>query len=268
MTNKKQPGTGYSAADRAQPWAKFYDDRIAPLPEHVVAALEKGALPPGSLPPPEDVSKLLEKSHAPTETGYALEADGSIRVAVLTPMPGVSPAMWDWWFGWHGSRTDRYKLWHPLAHVDARWADGLGDTGGYVGRTSLIAEYIGGKLEKGAIQFVSPEKMGLAPTDFSDKNKVAFICARIGHASLPVDFGWLVHQIRATEDGAEMRSRFWLGGRHVAGRGGSWLGGLAGRILRVFIKLPERQARDLLVHCAEEMKHLAAFLPAVHAEFG
>jgi hypothetical protein len=27
-------------------------------------------------------------------------------------------------------------------------------------------------------------------------------------------------------------------------------------------------ARDLLVHCAQEMNHLAAFLPALYEQFG
>jgi len=29
----------------------------------------------------------------------------------------------------------------------------------------------------------------------------------------------------------------------------------------------EQAASDLLVHCADEMRHLAGFLPALHAEF-
>lgn len=41
------------------------------------------------------------------------------------------------------------------------------------------------------------------------------VCARLGSAELPVDIGWLVHQVRPVGDGAEMRSRFWLGGPHI-----------------------------------------------------
>jgi len=33
------------------------------------------------------------------------------------------------------------------------------------------------------------------------------------------------------------------------------------------LRLTESDARALLVHCGQEMPHLAAFLPALHAEF-
>jgi hypothetical protein len=63
-----------------------------------------------------------------------------------------------------------------------------------------------------------------------------------------------------------MRSRFWVGGRYAAGRGS-----LAGTVMAVAGKLlmrpSEADARALLVHCGEEMQHLASFLPALYAEF-
>jgi hypothetical protein len=40
------------------------------------------------------------------------------------------------------------------------------------------------------------------------------------------------------------------------------------RAARVFMRPSEADARALLVHCAEEMQHLARFLPALYAEFG
>jgi hypothetical protein len=75
--------------------------------------------------------------------------------------------MWSWWFGWHGCDTRRYKLWHPRAHLFAAWKDG-DDTGRqgderYIGRWSLIGEYIGSSMLNGAIQFVAPAEMGCPP---------------------------------------------------------------------------------------------------------
>jgi hypothetical protein len=32
-------------------------------------------------------------------------------------------------------------------------------------------------------------------------------------------------------------------------------------------RLPERQAIDLLIHCSEEMNHLAGILPGLHHKF-
>ena len=108
----------------------------------------------------------------PTENGFGLGPDGSIRVAVRTRMPGVSPAMWDWWFGWHGSDSRRYKLWHPRAHLYAEWADGPdGDRRGrerYVGRTSFVDEYIGSTLARAAIRFVPPAELGFAEAPLAD----------------------------------------------------------------------------------------------------
>jgi hypothetical protein len=175
-------------------------------------------------------------------------------------MPGVTPQMWSWWFGWHGSDARRYKLWHPRAHVSARWDDD-GPDGHYVGRTSLIEEYIGSAFTKGAIAFVEPSALGLDPAKLGDGIAV---CARLGSSDLPVDVGWFVHHVRPTGEGSEMRSRFWMGGRHVAVRGGNRV---ADRVARPVAARQLPDPRDLMVHCAQEMSHLAGFLPAIHAKF-
>ena len=65
---------------------------------------------------------------------------------------------------------------------------------------------------------------------------------------------------------SEMRSRFWLGGPHVAARGRRLAGALLVGPARVLARPSEAQARALLVHCAQEMSHLATFLPALHSE--
>ncbi|MFY9917296.1 MAG: hypothetical protein WAL26_02720, partial [Mycobacterium sp.] len=64
---------------------------------------------------------------------------------------------------------------------------------------------------------------------------------------------------------AEMRSRFWMGGRHVAVRRGNRLANAAVRPVAAR-HLPD--PRDLLVHCAQEMNHLAGFLPVLCGRFG
>jgi hypothetical protein len=182
-------------------------------------------------------------------------------VSVRTDMPRVTPAMWDWWFGWHGSDSRRYKLWHPRAHASARWADGGGD-GRWLGRTSLIEEYLGSAYAKAAIQFVAPLELGLDPARLGDD---VAVCARLGSSELPVDTGWFVHHIRATPDGAEMRSRFWLGGPHTGLRQGNRL---ADSVIRPIAAHQLPDPRDLMVHCAQEMNHLAGFLPELHAQLG
>jgi hypothetical protein len=52
----------------------------------------------------------------------------------------------------------------------------------------------------------------------------------------------------------------------VAGRK-SVLGTVMARAAGVFMRPTEPDARALMVHCAEEMQHLARFLPALYADF-
>jgi hypothetical protein len=52
----------------------------------------------------------------------------------------------------------------------------------------------------------------------------------------------------------------------VAGR--NLIGSLAAAVAKRVLRLTESDARALLVHCGQEMPHLAAFLPALYAEFG
>ena len=95
------------------------------------------------------------------------------------------------------------------------------------------------------------------------------ICARLGSSDMPVDAGWFVHHVRTTDDGSEMRSRFWLGGPHIAVRNAP---GLANCVIRAVaskvLGASAESARNLMVHCAQEMNHLAGFLRALYEEFG
>jgi hypothetical protein len=265
MQNSKY--RGYHAVDFETPYAKFYDETIVPPPAYVEEAKALSPLPTGALPPVEEARLLQQKGYAEFESGYTLESNGSARIAVLTTMPGVSPEMWDWWFGWHGSMDNRYKLWHPKAHLSAAWEDGNQQEMGYIGRTSVIQEYVGNTLVKGNIRFVSPAEMGFDLQQLADKNQEVIFCARLGFTQFPIDLGWLVHQVRAVEGGAEMRSRFWMGGPHIGLRSTSGIAKLGSQILQKTVSLPKGQTPDLLHHCSEEMSHLAAFLPALYAEF-
>jgi hypothetical protein len=95
------------------------------------------------------------------------------------------------------------------------------------------------------------------------------ICARGSRRNAPVDSGWLVHHVRAVDGGSEMRSRFWLGGPHVdVKRNWGPVGRVAAAAIRRVTRPTRDDAADLLVHCAQEMNHLAAILPELHAIFG
>jgi len=258
---------GYRAADHALPYARFFNPNLAPLAPHVCAALDRGGVPDLLLPDIDGAAQNLFGDAPVLEDGFVLTKDGGMRVSVRTDMPGVTPAMIDWWFGWHGDTPAKYKLWHPQAHVHVGWRDPLpsGASGRalYVGQTSLVDEFIASDLIRGSIRFVPPASFGFADPRLDDDRQATIVCARIGLGDAPIDVGYLAHHVRAVAGGSEMRSRFWMGGKHVGGRNliGSLAAGLAKRVLR----LTEGDARALLVHCAQEMPHLAAFLPELYA---
>ena len=107
--------------------------------------------------------------------------------------------------------------------------------------------------------------MGCPP----DSDDAVAICARLGSSDAPVDAGWFIHHIRSTPNGAEMRSRFWMGGPHIAVRNAPGVASQAVRpIASRVLGTSEATARNLLVHCAQEMNHLAGFLPELYEAFG
>jgi DAPG hydrolase PhiG domain len=76
--------------------------------------------------------------------------------------------------------------------------------------------------------------------------------------------------MRKTANGTEMRSRFWLGDVDESPKGP--IGRLLTPIMNTpFMRrrnIPDTLGRDLLLHCAEEMRHLAKILPELYKRFG
>ncbi|NJN35549.1 MAG: hypothetical protein HC817_16120, partial [Saprospiraceae bacterium] len=115
----KKTYIGYQENDHKTPYAGYFEENMKPIPPHVVQALRLSPFRAASLHPLSHIAVLQNEGNLEVENGYTLEEDGSIRIAILTEMPNVTPAMWDWWFGWHGCMANRYKLWHPKSHKDA-----------------------------------------------------------------------------------------------------------------------------------------------------
>ena len=247
-------------------YKKFLNTDIPEISLNAKSALEKGAQDPSLFITFEEAGKLTEAGYHEVETGYCMGNDGSAFVNVLTDMPGVTPAMWDWWFGWHGDDISRYELWHPRDHLDVHWADKIQGHDDYIGRTSVVKEYIGKKAETIAISFFQPSSIGLPDFD-RDPSSSLFIVVKAGPGSgPPIHFSRLIHQVRPTASGSEMRSRFWLAGPYITAKDGNFIGKIAASIGRRVRKTPELFARDLLTHCAEEMAHMASFLPALYEQ--
>jgi hypothetical protein len=252
---------GYRDADFARPFAKYLtgEDTVR---EAVIVAAHAAPRPAAGFQPFSGVAaSLCALGHLPVETGWCSLPSGGAVVAVHTAMPGLRAEMWDWWFAWHGSEPARYKLWAPSAHYAAIWRDGEGERPGYksyIGRTSLIDEDIGRVHLRGAIRFVEPASIGFPPDAFDG----TVICGRAGEIEVPIEHTWLIHQVRNTADGCEMRSRFYLGQDPVNTATGQSLPKAPPEAPR-----PGPIPAELLVHCAVEMHHLAGFLPALYQEF-
>ena len=188
--------------------------------------------------------------------------DASYLVAVRTPMPKVKADMVRWWFSDFLQTTEHYSWWHPKDHVWMDWENKK--PGENAGSSHLVHEYIGGELSKLRIQFVnSAEFFGY---EVNDENTFV-ICARVGLLEEDINIAKMCHVVRNTADGAEMRTRFWLG--HVAKREGnntiSSIQGFIGNtaLARLFV-LDKQLAEDLKRHAQEEMKYLADLLPTLY----
>jgi len=177
-------------------------------------------------------------------------------------MPGVTAAMIDWWFAWHPMEDTRYKLWHPRAHLACRSERMNGDDEAlssrekYLNNSHYVTEYVGAEKLDIVITFSDPSNV-LDVQRFKCADVGTAMCATVGMQHMPFDVTRMIHLIRETENGVEMRSRFWMGALAFKGReglvpGNQWLA-------RQFTRI--ELGRNLLVHCGMEMNHLAGFLP-------
>jgi ribonuclease Z len=193
-----------------------------------------------------NIADLLDPGYLPLETGIARTPTGALSVAVLTQWPGTAPEMIDWWFGWHLASTERYKLWHPQAHqfsqprYDLSDVPGLTDRQRYVDNTSWVDEYISFLPSRLAITFHDPSHIGLDDLEAAGYGTV--VCAVVTDSDHGNELSRLVHAVRRTNDGCEMRSRFIFGP-----------------------EIPDLIGPLMLDHCWTEMTHLAGFLPTLHA---
>jgi DAPG hydrolase PhiG domain len=249
-----------------QPDASIYTSEVA------VAAARAGLQPATQAITLAETNRLLDAGYLSMETGYARLDNGMMYVSALTDMPGVTGEMIDWWFAWHD--TDKaYTLWHPRDHIEAVWKlpvdRSLPLREQYIGNTSQIIEYIGSTLEHLNV-FFQPPKRYFDTSRFTDSGIATAVCARGGKRLENVWTAHLIHLIRKTPHGVEMRSRFWLGDVDASPKGpiGKLLTPLMNTAMMRKRNIPDHIGRDLMLHCAEEMHHLAVILPELYRRFG
>ena len=244
---------------------------MKPIPERVKAAIARGVVQGPDLLF-ADAAKILEPGGDGMTDAVIRNSNGMLTTCCLTDMPGNTPEMWDWWFGWHNVSAERYKLWHPEDHIwsgaseDRRTRPNLRDR--YIGLDSFVDEHVASpEIRRLTISFRRPSSFGL---DEAKVDKVGTaICAVVGLRGTPLNAARLVHFIRRTPTGAEMLSRFWNGDVDVQIP-------ILGRLISPLLNtpasrlklLPDHGGLNLLRHCAEEMNHLASILPELYAKFG
>ena len=247
----------------------------ASIPATTLAVLEKGGdIPVHEVLKLEDINHLLQADYLDRENGFHHFADGSVYVAALTNMPRVSIEMIDWWFWWHAAEDVRYQIWYPKMHFTIA-ADFQGyyndNTKSYRERLHLsrhlVTEDIGTGKEKILIDFMSPTEFGFDARQL-DPEKETIICARVGSPDRGVWGTKMCHVVRMTNDGVEMRSRFWIG--HDIQRMGGFAQQLLNSILnKPFVKrklLPKNLGKAMFHHCSQEYSNLAEFLPQLYQE--
>jgi hypothetical protein len=255
-----------------KPYARYWNPDMQPPQPQVRAAVIHGSEASELGFDMAQADQLLEPGYLPLETGVTRLDDGRLFVAALTEMPAVHGRMFEWWMGWHYMEAQRYKLWHPRAHLANGSREMRGDDPDLSDRekymtTHRVTEYVGNRLEKINITFLPPESL-FNKLDAMNGDVTALIVGRVDLQNAPVTVGHLVHQIRQVDGGAELRSRFWLGKPQFVGVGPK---ALRNRLLGskwVQQKMaPATLGRDMLVHCGMEMNHLASFLPRLYSDY-
>lgn len=256
-----------------KPYAKYWNPEMGPMQEQVHRALMHGIEASELGFPLAEANQLLEPGHLPLENGFTRLTNGQVFVAVLTKMPGVTSQMIDWWFGWHYMEPQRYKLWHPRAHLlngaERMIGDDpeLSDRERYLHNPNYVTEYVGSSLLDITITFSEASDF-LDVSRFPDARIGTAICGAVGLQHVPLAFGNIIHLIRETDDGCEMRSRFWLGRVEIEGiPAAGVLSKIAGSRFVAKRAVPISQGRDMVVHCGMEMNHLASFLPELYADY-
>ncbi len=144
---------------------------------------------------------------------------------------------------------------------------GLSDRAKYLGNPNYVTEFVGPTKLDLIITFDDPSNM-FDTSRFASAKIGTAICATVARQRTPFNATRMVHMIRETEDGVEMRSRFWMGTMSFRfSRPNSLLNRLLRSVFPVRKIIPDPVGAVMLTHCAEEMNHLASFLPALYRAY-
>ncbi len=247
------------------PLEAFLSRPLEPPAPGVLEAIERGPLQPSAALGLAALDRLLDPTPVAAENGWATLADGTGYVAVRTPMPGVSAEMVDWWFDWHPREAVRYRIWHPLAHIDNRLEPpAAAGAKRHWGAVHHPVEDIGTGAIRARIEFCAPTELGFSTDALADPAVATMVCGFVGDDRLRMRHSVMAHVFLREEAGVVLRSRFWLGaaiGPYLP----KPLARPAERLLnRRSVRrrvVPAEVPHALAVHCAEEFANLGSLLP-------
>ncbi len=246
-----------TAEEKKSPLYKYFERDIAPVPAEIFNRIMNGTFDLKGGIMPTEMNQLFEPGYLAGEFGWFYLDDGGLMLANLTPMPGVTPEMFDWWFAWHGLSSMRYKIWDKDDHYYCQTRNpeiALDETLSMRERYWNTCHEVKEALLDGqepvdvTLNFVPPETVGFDPEKLK-AFKGTIVCTP-GPAIM-------THFVRPTKDGCELRTRFWLGYQAVDNKP---------------VRIPEFKpnemlAKAILIHNVKEFTHLAKILPEVYAEF-
>ncbi len=240
-------------------YKKWFLREMTPAPKHRFTEVVE-EFDPNLAFGAEDMNKLFDDGYLPFEKGWCILPNGAGVLANLTPMPGVTPEMFDWWFAWHGVAPLRYKIWDHDDHfycqtrnMDKALNDKLSMKERYWDTTHDVKEDVGLGPEDIIINFRKPTDIGFDEAKWKNF-KGTIVCA--GNEESPCI---MVHFLRPVEGGCELRTRFWFGY--------SVIGGKPVKILPDGVRFPDIPLKALLMHNIKEFTNLAAILPDVYTEY-
>ena len=253
--------------------AGYLGRQLAAVDPATTGAIESGPHDPALALPLSRIDRLVDPQALDLETGWCRLPDGTGYVAVRTEMPGVSPEMVDWWFDWHPRRPERYRVWHPQAHI-SNSLDPPEQAGEkpFWGAVHHAVEDIGEGPIHARIEFLPPVEFGFSAVAAAGPAVGTILCATVGDR-------WVRHSLMAhvflkDGDGLVLRSHFWLAAS-ISPRVPATLAPPARPVAALLNRrrvrarlLGDSTIHALARHCSEEYSNLAEILPGLFEHFG
>jgi len=153
----------------------------------------------------ENYNHLLEPGYLPIETGYHRLPNGQMYIATLTPMRDCRAEWINWWFINHLKYYNSTRG-EPVAPYVTIW-DRNRQPGRYMGTAQVGEIKLGPSLRKFKIKYENPANY-FDTSRFAEYKIKGVICGKLFFPDGSLE-GNIVHLIRDTSYGCEIRTRLW-----------------------------------------------------------